>query len=162
MLVVSDASPLNVLIRTSLIGILPALYRKIIVPSAVGSEMSHPAAPQSVRDFIGAPPAWVEVRTPSKLLVLAGLDAGERAAISLATEISADLLLIDEKRGRRAARDLHLRMIGTIGMLELAALRGLIDLEESLKNIRATDFSVSDEIIHAALARNADRLQSDH
>jgi predicted nucleic acid-binding protein len=156
MLVVSDASPLNVLIRTSLIGILPALYRKIIVPSAVGSEMSHPAAPQSVRDFIGAPPAWV------KLLVLAGLDAGERAAISLATEISADLLLIDEKRGRRAARDLHLRMIGTIGMLELAALRGLIDLEESLKNIRATDFSVSDEIIHAALARNANRRQSDH
>jgi predicted nucleic acid-binding protein len=160
MLVVSDASPLNVLVRTSLVGVLPALYKEVTIPSAVASEMSDPRAPSVIRAFIGVPPAWLVIRTPSKLLPLPGLDPGERAAISLARELPADLLLIDEKRGRRAAQDLHLPFVGTIGMLESAAARNLIDLTDALARIRQTDFSVSDEIIKLALERDAKRRQS--
>jgi predicted nucleic acid-binding protein len=157
MLVISDASPLNVLIRTSLVGLLATLYEEVLIPGAVAEELSDPRAPLPVREFVRTPPPWLLVRTPSLLLPLPGLGPGERAAISLARELAADLLLIDEKRGRRAARDLYLPIVGTIGLLELAAARNLVRLPDALARIRQTDFSVSDEIISLALQRDAER-----
>jgi predicted nucleic acid-binding protein len=157
MLVVSDASPLNVLIRISLVEVLPALYARVMIPEAVASEMGDPAAPRAVREFINAPPAWLDIQEPRTLLSISGLDRGEQAAISLACQNQSELLLIDEKRGRRAARELNLRIIGTIGILEAAATRNLISLPEALQRIRQTDFFVSDEIIEMAMERDAMR-----
>ena len=51
----------------------------------------------------------------------------ELAAIALAQELKADLLLIDEARGRKAAADRHIPFTGTIGVLELAD-QGLLDI----------------------------------
>jgi predicted nucleic acid-binding protein len=157
MLVVSDASPLNILIRIECIDVLPKLYGQVFVPSAVAAEMGDPKAPAVVRNFITSPPEWLVIRAPENLLALTGIDLGERAAISLARQLNADLLLIDEKRGRRVALDMHLRIIGTIGLLEIAAIRGLLDLAVMVKRIRQTDFSVSEAILQAALQRDAER-----
>ena len=44
------------------------------------------------------------------------LDRGERAALALALEIKADLILIDDAAGRREARLLGIRMTGTVGI----------------------------------------------
>jgi predicted nucleic acid-binding protein len=88
MLVVSDASPINVLVRTALVDVLPALYETIVIPAAVIAEMSDARAPEPIRKFVAAQPRWLSVRSPVTLLDLAGLDPGERAAISLGTDFS--------------------------------------------------------------------------
>lgn len=54
------------------------------------------------------------------------LDAGENAAIILARERGADLLLIDERAARRKATTLRLTVIGTLGALLMAKDRGLL------------------------------------
>ena len=161
MLVISDASPINVLVRIKLIHILPKLYGRVLIPPAVADELNDPRAPQDVRDFMAGSPTWVEIGAPSSLLDLPSIGLGERAAISLACERKADLLLIDDKRGRRAALRLNLRIVGTIGVLELAASRGLASLQEAFDRIRKTDFSASDELLDAALAREARRRSGD-
>ena len=59
-LVIADTGPINYLILIGHIDILPALFRKVILPAAVRAELDD--APPAVRDWIAAPPSWVEIR----------------------------------------------------------------------------------------------------
>ncbi|MFH0982370.1 MAG: DUF3368 domain-containing protein [Planctomycetota bacterium] len=160
MLVVSDATPLNILIRTQLIHVLPELYQTVAIPPAVERELSHPHTPQVVRDWLAYRPAWLETRTPAYVDERVARHAGEREAICLALEIKADVLLVDDLKARATAERLGLKVAGTLGVLELAAEKGIIDLKESLRCLCVTDFFLSDHLIQAALDRDAQRHQT--
>ncbi|MBI4579276.1 MAG: DUF3368 domain-containing protein [Planctomycetes bacterium] len=110
-----------------------------------------------MRDFIGRPPAWLEIREPEHIVPLVELDPGERAAISLAHELDADFILMDEKAGRRVAAQRKLNVIGSIGVLERAADRGLLDLGEAFARIRTTTFHVSERLLDESLHRHSQR-----
>jgi predicted nucleic acid-binding protein len=153
MLVVADSSPVNVLVRIGHVDVLPELFQQVAIPLEVARELSQPRTPQEVRDWINKPPTWLTVRAPAQIEPIARLDPGERAAISLAQELGADFLLIDEKAGRRAAVERRLAIIGTIGILERAADQGLLNLKDAFARVRQTEFFVSDDLIAAALAR---------
>jgi predicted nucleic acid-binding protein len=75
----------------------------------------------------------------------------------LAQDLKADLLLIDEVRGRQIAGELRIPFTGTIGVLELAADQGLIDLQDAFGRLKNTDFWIShrllDERLNLHLAR---------
>ena len=55
MIVVSNTTPLNYLILTESVHVLPALFGRVYVPSAVLGELSHAKSPGPVRAF-AAPP----------------------------------------------------------------------------------------------------------
>jgi len=134
--------------------VLPKLFDQVLIPCEVANEMRHPKAPQAVRDFLAAPPAWLHIRSPQTMLTLPQLDAGEAAAISLAVETSS-ILLIDEQDGRAAALEHGLQIVGAIGVLERAANEGLItDLQQVHQKIRTLRFHVSDAILDRSLTRH--------
>jgi predicted nucleic acid-binding protein len=54
------------------------------------------------------------------------LDPGESAAIVLALEVGADLILADERKGRRKAAEMGLEVVGLLGVINEAKRRGLI------------------------------------
>lgn len=55
-----------------------------------------------------------------------GLDEGESEALIMYDEQKADLLLMDEHKGRNVAKQLKVRYIGTAGILMLAYDKGMI------------------------------------
>src|SRR5215831_7888620 len=105
MIVVADTSPVNHLILKQEIDVLPKIYGRVVIPQTVREELVRASAPQLVRSWMDHMPDWLEVRVPSTApdSSLAKLDAGERDAIALATELHADQLIIDEREGRRVA-----------------------------------------------------------
>jgi predicted nucleic acid-binding protein len=116
--------------------------------------MTHPKAPAEIRAFIASHPSWLTVQTPITRLSLPNLDSGEAAAISLAAELGA-ALLIDEIDGRQEAQALGLTVIGAVGVLERAADAGFIaDLAEAHNRVRSLNFYISDALLQASLARH--------
>ena len=96
MVVVADTSPINYLVLIGQIDLLTRLYTRILIPPAVLAELKHPLAPKPVRDWACDTPKWLEVLSPKDSLTLAQLDLGEAETITLATEMHAEVLLMDE------------------------------------------------------------------
>src|ERR1700747_602849 len=140
--IVADTTPLNYLVLIQATDILPELYRKVLIPPAVKAELAHANAPAVVRAWISQPPAWLEVVSLKQPVdsSLEHLDAGEREAISLASELQAILLLMDERDGVSIARHRGLKVVGTLAALDLAAAHGLVDLQTMFDRLRATTF----------------------
>jgi hypothetical protein len=81
------------------------------------------------------------------------LDKGESESIALALEMKADLVLLDDKEGRHAAKRLGLEVLGVVGVLLLARSRNEIDqVKPHLDALRQrAGFYLSDVLYHAAL-----------
>jgi predicted nucleic acid-binding protein len=157
-LVVADTSPLNYLVLIGQVEILPALFERIFIPQIVQDELRHNEAPESVRRWIAATPSWLEIvpeEPESKDPDLLRLDDGERAAILLAIRIGAELLLIDDRDGVNLARSRGFAVTGTLGILDLAATRGLIRLNEAIERLKDTSFRYPPDVLDALLARHS-------
>ena len=124
----------------------------------VRDELSRPKAPQPVREWIADPPDWLEVRQSaiSHESTLAGLDDGEAAVIALAVDSKADLVLIDERRAARVARDRGFRVAVTLAVLGMAARRGLLVLPDALDRLKRTTFHCTPQIMDRFLAEYGD------
>jgi predicted nucleic acid-binding protein len=159
MIVVSDTSPLDYLILIQQDHVLPALFGRVIAPPAVMAELQHPATPPAVRAWTANPPTWLEVRQPTTVSSTTRIGPGEAEAISLARELRADALLMDERKGLAIAQKMGLFVTGTLGVLEIAAEKGLTRLPDAIAALRLTSFRVSESLLEQALARDADRAR---
>lgn len=157
MIVLSDTSPINYLVLTGHIEILPALFGQVVIPAAVLAELQHSGTPTVVQRWIRNPPAWLLIRSAAQVDPRLRLGQGEAEAISLAVELHATLLLMDDRRGRREAESRGLSVAGTLNVLEAAAQRGLLDFPTAVAKLRQTNFHIADHIIQRALKTDAER-----
>jgi predicted nucleic acid-binding protein len=155
MIVIANTSPLNYLIRLGHPDVLREIYGRVLVPHAILMEMQHPEAPAEVRAWASTPPAWLEERHVEQVdgSLAADLGAGEREAISLALEVGANLLLIDERAGRREAQVRHIEVAGTLAVLLQASLRGYFDFPEAMRQLRQYGFRASRPVEALMLVR---------
>jgi predicted nucleic acid-binding protein len=130
LIVVSDTSPILNLARIGRLEFLASLYGQVLIPPAVSAELAArtDVVPAIDVDCI----SWLIVAIPKDQNrvqeLLKNLDAGEAEAIVLAVEHRAELLLVDERRGRRTAEAAGLRITGLLGVLADAKRAGLIEL----------------------------------
>ena len=149
MIVVSDTSPITALLAIGKQDLLRSLFIEVLIPRAVHSELlrAHTALPDWLRVSEVHDMAHVE-------RLLESLDRGESEAIVLAEESHADMLLIDERRGRQIATMEGLRVIGLVGVILLAKRRGLINAVAPVLRELADDAGMylSDALVRDALA----------
>jgi predicted nucleic acid-binding protein len=159
MIVVADSGPLRYLLVIGHIDILPPLFDRVLIPAAVRQELTHPRAPALVRNWLENAPAWLEVHPalesgdPS----IDALDVGEQQAISLALQVAAQYILMDDEQGRLAAMRKHFTVVGTVGILQRAANRGLLDFASALSRLTATNFRMSPAFRRAILDQIKDQ-----
>jgi predicted nucleic acid-binding protein len=158
LLVIADTSPVRYLVQIGQIDVLARLFEEIKLPSAEAEELRHPSAPAAVRAWIQHLPEWVKVLAAPENddPILGKLDPGERAAIALGLSLKADLILIDERKGTAVALTKGFEVTGTLGILDLAATRGLVDLPDALDRLTRTNFRYRPELIAALLTKHRD------
>lgn len=161
MIVVSDTTPLNYLILIESAHVLPALFGQVYAPPAVIQELAHPRSPEPVRRWGDSPPAWLTVQGPTHIDPSLNLGPGETEAIALAQELKADWVLLDERKGSREAEGRGLRVAGTLGVLEEAGARGLLDYMTARDRlVNETNFYVNEEVLRDSERRYHERKQA--
>ena len=125
-------------------------FGQILIPPGVAEELSDVAAPAQVREWIQHPPAWLNVHPLQSLPdpeLMTTLDRGEREAIQLAIEQRADILIMEEWKGRVLVQRRGLPLTGALGVLGSAYQQSLIDHPlEILADIRQQGFRISDAL----------------
>lgn len=140
--VVSDTSPVRALAHLRLLELLDDLFDRVLVPPAVADELLRPPRRFAPIDVGTIPFIAVQAPTgPTPAVAEVGeLHAGESEALTLAAEVDADALLIDERAGREVARRMGVATLGTLGILLAAKERG------SVTAVRALIDSLSAEL----------------
>jgi predicted nucleic acid-binding protein len=159
MVVIADTTPLNYLVLIGEQELLPTLFGQVIIPESVLRELQAAATPPAVRQWIASQPPWLVARRISAVpdVSLSHLDEGEREVIQLAVELGADLLLVDERAARKEAASRNLATSGTLGFLDRAAEKGLVDFSQALHQLKQTSFFLSPAVEQFFLDRHARR-----
>lgn len=147
--IISDTSCLILLDKIGELHLLQKLFGNIIITSIIADEFDKQL------------PHWISIKNASdnkhQVVLKLSLDKGEASAIALALEYEDCLLIIDEQKGRRIAKQLGLTITGTIGVLVQAKKRGFISsLKNLLHKIEQTDFRLSEQLIKEGLKQTGE------
>ncbi len=157
MRVVSNTSPISYLVLIEAAWVLPRLFDEVHIPEAVLDELAREGSPDPLRAWLRKPPAWLRVGRAEPSARDAALDhlhAGEREAIRLTERIGADVLLRDEKAARATAAKRGLRVAGTLGVLDRAGARGLMDVVAAVERLQETNFYATPGLLKWLLDRH--------
>ena len=139
MIIVSDTSPILSLTLIGQLDLLREIYGSIVIPEAVRQELmvtNHSGTREVAQaDWIITRPTRAAPRSGASVdpdvvvkLLLREVDRGEAEAIGLAVQLTADVLLIDERKARKLAQYLELNVVGLLDVLHEAKQRQLIPL----------------------------------
>lgn len=162
MIIVSDTSPISNLLLIGRLDILRDLYRSVVVPESVDSEVRLlKGLGKDVSEYENA--AWIEVLTPKDEaktnFFKTILDPGEAEAIALALELKCDFLLIDERIGTKVAKENGLKTLGLVGVLVKAKEEKLIpNVRPILDELRSVaGFWLTDRFVARILSQVGER-----
>jgi predicted nucleic acid-binding protein len=148
MIVVSDTSAITNLIQIDHLWLLREVYQNIIIPQAVYDELVSDTKNKLIIESL----SWIKIKEVKENDITRNLkevlDPGESEAITLALELDADFIIIDEKKGRKIAEDYGLRKIGLVGILVESKRKGLIKEVRNLLEqlIDKANFFVSEKL----------------
>ncbi len=139
LVVIADSSSLIALDNIGEIDALRKLFLEITITLDVAREYSRQL------------PSWIQIRHASETAKhrpeISNLDPGEASSIALALDSDNPLLIIDEKKGRRVAERLNIKIIGTVGVLIRARTAGFIkDPDTLLARLESVDFRLDDNL----------------
>ncbi len=145
-IIISDTSCLIALDRINQLNILHQLFLSILITKEVETE------------FRKSLPNWIIVQQLKNAKKKAELqqivDEGEASAIALALETENCILIIDEKKGRKVAQSLHLKIAGTLQILLLAKSKGIItSLAQLLSQLEQQNFRFTDSLKEEVLKK---------
>ena len=142
--IIADTSCLIILSKIKELHLLKLLYGEILITDTIAKEFDEPL------------PDWIII-CPIKLnenvfLFEKRIDKGEASAIMLALEIINSTIIIDDFKGRGLAKELGIKVTGTIGIIILAKNKKLIpSIKPILEKIKETNFYISNELEKDAL-----------
>jgi predicted nucleic acid-binding protein len=162
---IADTSALSALCRIGRLDILRRRFLSVIVPHAVRMELEA-ADDKNLTSMIdqACEAGWMRV-TDSFIsnwqAPISRLGPGETAALAMAVAIPEAVLLMDERRGRRAARMLGLTTTGVLGLLMWAKQAGHLDsLAQAIHDLRTKDsFFIDPELLRQALTAVGEELE---
>ncbi|MGN0438246.1 MAG: DUF3368 domain-containing protein [Lachnospiraceae bacterium] len=155
MIVISDTTPVISLIKMRKLELLKDLFGEVQIPEAVyreltSNKMFEDEAEQVLScDFIKCV-ALSDIHSVDLLRRSTNLDAGESEAIILADSISDSILLVDEEKGRKVAKNMGLNIMGTIGVLLAAYEENFLDsndIDDCINHIRNSQLRISEKLI---------------
>jgi len=155
MIVVADSTPLITLMKADQLDLLHQLFGEIRIPVAVFEEVTNNREYADEADLIrnSSYIKIVEVKDPKQVILLrraTALDRGESEAIIYADHVGADLLLMDETAGRAIARNMNLRLTGSVGVLILAIEKGVLapdDADIAVEKIKGSRRHISEDLL---------------
>jgi hypothetical protein len=157
-IIVSDTSPLSNLAVIGQISLLKEIYHQVVIPQAVADELASTGDDlPEIKAVLGLD--WITVGQVTQMETITTLqnnpllDIGEIEAITLALELKAEELLIDERIGRQEATHLGIAIIGILGILLVAKRRNLISNVKPVMNalISEAGFRVSRQLYEEVL-----------
>ena len=159
MIVVSDTTPLISLMKAGQLNVLHKLFGDILIPQAVFDELTGNLRFRQEAEMIENDRHIHVVAVEERKLVAllqrtTGLDLGESEAIVYADDNHADFLLMDENAGRKVAKTMGLRIMGTVGVLVNACHDKYMTAEEvesAFDRLRKANRHISERIIQDAL-----------
>jgi predicted nucleic acid-binding protein len=149
-----NASPVILLSKAGVIGLLPKICEQLVIPAGVVGEVATGAEGDAGRLWLAGDGASFIVKSPAIPAQLqdAELGLGEAEVLAWALVHPGFKVVLDDKQGRFWATRLNLPLIGSIGVAVLLKRRGLIPAARPvLEKIKAAGGFVSPAAIHAAL-----------
>ena len=156
MIVVADTTPLIGLASIGRLELLQALFGEVYIPQAVFDETVTYGRKEGKAKQEVSKADWIHVvEVKDRLAVnilLDEMDLGEVETIILASEMNADWVLMDEKKGRRKLARLNIPKIGTLGILLKAKELGHIPLlKPDIEGLQRSGFSISPLVVEQVL-----------
>jgi len=152
--IVCNSGPLIALGMLCKLELLQTLFDEVLVPAAVQREIIQGGVRLAgLENFRQA--QWIRVVQPKQTdaLLTALLDTGEAEVIALAREHSIPVVLVDERKARKVARDVFgLQPIGTARILVEAKKKGLLpEIAAPLETLRREGYWIHEDIVRTAL-----------
>lgn len=152
---VVDASPLIFLAKIDRLPLLQSSAERILVPDVVLSEV-RAGDDLAARRIDRAVEEWLH--PTSSLPNASEPPVGELAVIELALERRAERVVLDDRAARRQARGRGLSVVGTLGLLLAARLRGEIaDLGREVERLESQGFRASPQLVQRVLSEAGER-----
>jgi len=151
-IVISDTSILILFRKIQKFDLLKSIYTELTT------------TPEIAEEFGEELPGWVKIQSVSnkkyQVFLETQVDLGEASAIALAKELEDTLLLLDDLKARELAKQLNLKVTGTLGIIHKAKQLGIIDkVKPLIDKLLETNFRISNLVIEEMLKLNNEKAK---